>query len=308
MLRSLYNGAVILQTSLLRFQEVARCGSIRAAAERLFVTPSALSRELQKLEDDLGVVLFERRARGMVLTAAGKIYLNHVRDSLNGIERMRSELDALQNLHRGHVSILSVEGYASDFLAPSIAQFQDDYPNITFALRITGASAVVSGIANGEADIGLVFNLQPSEDMHSVLHLHVPLLAVMAPGHPLARRKSLTLSQLASQRLALPDTSFGMRRLIDLQSQMSKVRLAPALEANSLAVLRAFARTGGGITMLSRMSIRDDLVTRQLVGVPLDDSLLSQSGIDVCTLTHRKLPLAAAAFLEHLIRTGHANA
>lgn len=297
--------SVILQTSLLRFQEIAHSGSIRAASERLFITPSALSRELQKLEEDLGVTLFERRARGMVLTAAGKVYLNHVRDALNDIERMRSELDALQNLHRGHVSILSVEGYASDFLAPAIAQFQDNYPNITFSLRITGASAVVSGIGSGEADIGLVFNLQPTEELHSVLHLHVPLLAVMAPGHPLAARNSLTLSQLVSQRLALPDTSFGVRRLIDLQSQLSKVRIAPALEANSLAVLRGFARSGGGITLLSRMSIRSELAAGQLVGIPLADTLLSQGGIDVCTLGHRKLPVAAAAFLDHLIRTAH---
>ncbi len=302
-----YNRRVILHTSLLRFQEVAQSGSIRAAAERLFVTPSALSRELQRLEDDLGVALFERRARGMVLTAAGKVYLNHVRDTLNGVERMRSELDALQNLHRGSVSVLSVEGYASDFLAPAIAQFQDAYPNITFSLRVTGARAVVAGIGSGEADIGLVFNLQPSEDLQSALHLHVPLLAVMAPGHPLARRRSVTLAQLATHRLALPDASFGVRRLIDLQSQLSKVSITPALEANSLAVLRAFARAGGGVTLLSLMSIRDELAAGRLVGVPLDDALLCQGGIDICTLARRRLPVAAATFLEHLIRAGRAS-
>ncbi len=293
------------RTSLLRFQEIAQSGSIRAAAERLFMTPSALSRELQKLEEDLGVTLFERRARGMALTAAGKVYLNHVRDALNDIERMRSELDALQNLHRGHVSILSVEGYASDYLAPAIAQFQDLYPNISFALQITAASSVVSGIGSGEADIGLVFNLQPTDELRSVLHLDVPLLAVMAPSHPLAGRKSLALSQLAAQRLALPDPSFGMRRLIDLQSHMSKVRIAPSLETNSLAVLRGFARSGGGITLLSRMSIRSELAAGQLVGIPLDDTLLCQGGIDVCTLARRKLPVAAAAFLDHLVRAGN---
>ncbi|MGD9943336.1 MAG: LysR family transcriptional regulator [Burkholderiaceae bacterium] len=298
----------MLHTSLLRFQEVARTGSIRAAADRLYVTPSALSRELQKLEQDLGVELFERRARGVVLTAAGKIYLNHVRDVLNGVERMRSELDALQNLLRGHVTLLSVEGYASDFLAPVIAQFQDDYPNIRFSMRITAATAVVAGIASGEADIGLVFNLQPNEELRSVLHLHVPLLAVMAPGHPLARRKSLSLAQLVQQRLALPDTSFGVRRLIDLQSHLSKIHLTPALEANSLAVLRGFVRNGGGITLLSRMSIRHELAAGQLVAVPLDDALLVQGGIDVCVLDRRKLPVAASAFLEHLVRVGQSQA
>ncbi|MFO1300720.1 MAG: LysR family transcriptional regulator [Burkholderiaceae bacterium] len=294
-------------TTLVRFQEVARTGSIRAAANRLFVTPSALSRELHRLEEELGVELFERRARGMALTPAGKIYLNHVRDVLNGVERMRSELDALQNLLRGHVDLMSVEGYASDFLAPAIAQFQDEHPDITFSLRITAASAIVTGVASGETDIGLVFNLRPSDELRSVLHLHVPLLAVMAPNHPLARRKSLSLAQLAQQRLAVPDTSFGVRRLIDLQSQMSKIRLTPALEANSLAVLRGFARNGGGVTLLSRMSIRHELAAGQLVGIPLSDPLLTQGGIDVCVLARRTLPVAASAFLDHLIRIGQSS-
>ncbi len=297
----------MFHTTLLRFQEVARTGSIRAAADRLFVTPSALSRELQRLEQDLGVRLFERRARGMALTAAGKIYLNHVRDVLNGVERMHSELDALQNLLRGHVDLMSVEGYASDFLAPAVAQFQNDHPDITFSLRITAANAIVAGLVNGEADIGLVFDLRPTRDLRSVLHLHVPLLAVMTPGHPLARRKSLSLAQLAQQRLALPDTSFGVRRLIDLQSQMSGVHLAPALETNSLAVLRGFARNGGGLTLLSSMSIRHELAAGQLAGIPLSDPLLAQGGIDVCVLAQRTLPVAAAAFLDRLIRIGQST-
>lgn len=290
----------MLQTSLRRFQEVVRCGSIRAAADRLFVTPSALSRELQKLEEELGVSLFERRSRGMALTAEGKVYLNHVRDVLNGEARMRSELDALQNLHRGQVQLLTVEGYASDYLAPAVAQFQQRYPHIRFSLRITHAAAVVAGIASGEADIGLIFNFTPHEEMRSVLHLNVPLLAVMAPEHPLARRKSLSLEQLSGHRIALPDNSFGVRRMIDLQCNLSKVHLTPVLEANSLAVLRSFARNGGGVTLLSQMSVRSELKHDELVAVPLDEPLLCQGGVDVCVLAERKLPVAAMAFLDHL--------
>jgi len=298
---------MMLQTSLLRFREIAASGSIRAAAERLFITPSALSRELHKLEEALGVALFERRTRGMTLTAEGRVYLNHVRDALNNIERMRSELDALQNLHRGHVTVLSVEGYAADFVAPAIAQFQSVYPNITFSLRVMSASAVASGISNGEADIGLAFNLQSTRELHVVDHHHVPLLAVMTPEHPLAQHQSLSLAQLADQRLALPDASFGMRRLIDLQSHLAKVHLASVLESNSLAVLRGFARSNGGITLLSHMSIHHELAAGQLLGIPLTDALLNQGGIDVCTLQARKLPVAAAAFLDHL-RYHSANA
>lgn len=287
--------------SYLRFQEIARCGSIRAAAERVFVTPSALSRELQKLEEDLGVALFERRTRGMVLTDAGQLYLNHVRDAVHGIERLRSELDALQNLHRGRVSVLSVEGHAADFLAPAISRFQNQYPNITFSVKIADTGAVVSGILSGEADIGLVFKMTPVDELPSALHLNAPLLAVMGPGHPLAHSARLKLLELRGHRLALPDASFGVRRLIDLQCQLAKIPLTVALESNSISVLRSYARHGDGITLLSSIPIRNELATGQLVGVPLDDELLRQGGVDVCTLRGRKLPVAASAFLDRLI-------
>lgn len=293
--------------NFLRFQEIVRCGSIRSAADRLFVTPSALSREIAKLEESLGTMLFERHTRGMVLTAAGQIYLDHVRDVLHGFDRMRSELDALQDLRRGHVSLLSVEGYAPDFLAPAIGQFQERYPHLRFTVRITGTHEVVAGIGSGEADIGLAFHLQPTDGIQSVLRLHAPLLAVMAPGHPLANTKSLTLAALTKHRLGVPDTNFGVRKLIDLQSHIANVHLEPALEANSLSVLRGFAREGGGVTVLSGMSIRNEIATGQLIGIPLEDPLLNEGGIDICVLAGRKLPVAAAGFLAYLVEAGQAQ-
>jgi DNA-binding transcriptional LysR family regulator len=299
--RSLLESRRMLQSSLHRFVEVARSGSLRLAAERLFVTPSALSRELQKLEEDLGIARFERRARGMALTDAGRVYLEHVQDLLHSHERMRSELDALRKLQRGHVSLLSVEGFAADFLAPAIASFQDRHTGITFSLTVTGAGSVVNGLAAGDADIGVVFNVQPREDIRSVLHLGAPLLAVMAPSHPLARRRSTSLAEIAKYRLALPEPAFGIRRLIDLQCRLSKVQVSPALQSNSLAVLRSFAASGSGITLLSRIPVRNELAVGRLAGVPLRDALLREGGADVCVHGKRKLPVAAAAFLQHLL-------
>src|SRR3546814_15246553 len=87
-----------------------------------------------------------------------------------------------------------------------------------------------------------LFRSSQYEEMRSVLHLNVPLVAAMAPDHPLARRQSLSLEQLSNYRIALQDNSFAVRRIIDLQCGLSKVHLTPVLEANSLAVLRSFAR------------------------------------------------------------------
>lgn len=296
------------QITLRRFQEIVRCGSVRAAAERLNVTPSALSREVAKTEEELGVALFERQPRGMVMTPAGEIYLNHARDVLLGVERMRSELEALQGLRRGKISLLSVEGYAPDFLAHAIVRFQERHPGLVFSLRITGTNEVIAGIASGEADIGLAFNLEPAKGIRSMLRLQAPLLAVMTPSHPLASARRLTLADLAQERLALPDASFGVRRLIDMQTHIANVRLEPVLETNSLAVLRGFARHEGGVTLLSRMSTQTELQAGQLVGIPLSDQFLKEGNIDICVLADRKLPVAAAEFLKHLTQAGEALA
>jgi DNA-binding transcriptional LysR family regulator len=290
----------MMQVTLRRFREIARLGSIRAAADQLCVTPSALSRDLANLEQQLGVAMFDRHARGMVLTPAGEIYLNHARDVLLGVDRMQSELEALLNLRRGKVSVLSVEGFATDFLTSAIVDFRATHPDLIFNVQIAETDAVVAGVVHGDAHIGLAFNPQPKSGLRFAHRLKSPLLAVMAPDHAMASAKRLLLSQLSQQKLALPDVSFGVRRLIDLQCRIGKVCLEPVLESNSLAVLRGFARHGGGITLLSHMSIQTELRAGQLVGIPVDDKLLRQGCIDVCVLADRSLPLGAAAFLDHL--------
>ena len=92
--------------SLRYFATVARRGSIREAAEELHVAQSALSRQIQKLEQEFGVPLFQRHARGVELTSAGEIFLRHARSSLRQTERVRSELDALKEHALHFVGVL----------------------------------------------------------------------------------------------------------------------------------------------------------------------------------------------------------
>src|SRR5260370_42493995 len=118
-----------IQTSVLRyFLEIARCQSIRQAAEELNVAASALSRHVSNLERELGVPLFERHARGLRLTAAGEVVAAGARRALRQIERIRSDVDDLRDLRRGHVSGYAVEGVVADFLLPLLSEFIRSYP------------------------------------------------------------------------------------------------------------------------------------------------------------------------------------
>ena len=102
------------------FVEVARLGSIRIAAERLNVAPSAISRQIQNLEDTNGIPFFERHARGVVLTQAGQIFDEYARFVLQELDRTRSDINDLKQLRRGTIRVHSVDGIvAGRFPRPS---------------------------------------------------------------------------------------------------------------------------------------------------------------------------------------------
>ena len=92
-------------TQLRYFYEVARSGSIREASSRLSVTPSSVSRQIQNLEHEVRMPLFERRARGMSLTSAGELYMAYARSVLAELDRLHSDIDDLRGLRRGRVRI-----------------------------------------------------------------------------------------------------------------------------------------------------------------------------------------------------------
>ncbi|MFT4068229.1 LysR family transcriptional regulator [Paraburkholderia sp.] len=87
------------------FCEVAKCGSMRKAAQYLFVAPSAINRQIRNLEDELSVELFERLPGGLKLTPAGERLLMHVRRTLDDFHAMRSEFDALRGVRTEHISL-----------------------------------------------------------------------------------------------------------------------------------------------------------------------------------------------------------
>ena len=282
--------------------EVARCGSIRIAAERLHIAPSAISRHIRNIEEEIGQPLFERHARGVVLTAAGKIYLQYARSALLGHDRARSEIEDLRGLRRGHIRIHSVDGVVAGPLSDAVAAFRNKYPGITFQLISTGTEMVTKAVQDGEADIGIAFHAMPEPGVHLTHRIIDPLRAIVAPKHPLAKAKSVTLATALRFPIAVPVISFGIRHLIDSHCRAEHLLLRPVLETNSIEALRGFARSGAGVTMLPDNSARRDVELGLAIAVPFEDAPLCQSSLDICVRENRALPRAVTEFTNHLHR------
>ena len=285
------------------FLEVAHCRSMRVAADKLNIAPSAISRHIQNLEQELGLPLFERNARGVSLTAAGELYAQHARTVLLDRERVRLEIDELKGLRRGHIRISTIDGIVAGPLSNAVSSFRRLHPGVTIDLQSTGTEMVNKAVREGEADVGIAYQPTPVDGIDIVVRLSDPLLAVVAPDHALASRRIIDLTEALEFPFALPVETFGIRKLINAACRADRITLNPSLETNSIEALRGFAMWGTGVTMLHSMSIIREIDLGILKGIPFRQPILQRAGIEICTQRGRQLPAIIKRFTEHLRET-----
>lgn len=283
------------------FLEVVKSGSVKEAALRLNVAPSAVSRQVARLERELDTLLFDRHARGMVPNAAGELLAAHAKRTQQDIERVASDIAGLRGLRSGHVRVVSTEGFAFDFLPTLISRFREKYEGIRFHLEVSTPTDIPRRIRDGEADVGMTLSALPEPGIKVELRHPSPIFAVMAKGHPLAAQRQLSLRQVVGYPLGLPPEGSSIRQLLDISCGRQGLQYVQAMSSNHANALVSFAAAGGGsIAFYGELSIRTLLKTRALVAIPLKDREMNERHLEVETLAGRSLPDAGRAFVRFL--------
>ncbi|MGE0310283.1 MAG: LysR family transcriptional regulator [Lautropia sp.] len=282
------------------FDEVARAGSIRQAAERLHVAPSAVNRRIQDLEAELGVPLFERLPRGMRLTAAGELFVHHVRSRAADLDKVRSEIEDLRGLRRGVVRLVASQALAPSFMPQAVAAFRRRNPLVQFEIGIGDHVHALDALRVFATDLALVFNLGHEADVQRIARVPQRVMAMMHRSHPLARRggEGLRLRDCVEFPVALPARAAGSRQLLDAFLARSSIELKPAIESNSFEFLRGclyHAHTVSFQIGIGAVTDGGEIVAREVVdrGFPAGELVLAR-------LRGRQLPVASHAFSEHL--------
>lgn len=289
------------------FNEVARLGAIRKAADRLHVAPSAVSRQIAQLEHELDAVLFERSKSGLRLTAAGEVLARHSHRIFRDIDRARSGIDDLRGLRRGEVSLWVIEGFVRGVLPSILAKFQARYPAVAFKVQTASTDQIIEALLEDNADIGITFNASRRAEIETIAEFPEPISCLVAAGHKYADRKQITLEELCKEPLALPDHSFGLRQ--SFERTVARHKLAPKVlvTTNSLELTNAMAATGHFIAFQPALAVISELEAGHLRAIPVADQELAsaRSSINV----HRDRPLSHAAheFLKLLAATIRAS-
>lgn len=291
---------MLLNKNLIYFYEVAQCGSIRLAADRLHISPSSISRMISQLEYYFDTILFERKSNGMYLTPSGNLLFNELHIINTHIDDIKISIDELRGLRRGEVTLFCIEAIMP-YIAPKfLKQFNRNNPNITFTVEYGSTDKIVKALLNYTADIGITFNMPNTKNIHKLKTFKYPLYALVAPNHPLASRAELSLYDVIKYRIVVPKKSFGVRRIID--QALAQCSLDPRIlvTTNSLVFARGLARTGLALTFSSLYTAKAELSMGQLIAIPLIEHELLIGETAICKHSERQLTTAANELLKYI--------
>jgi LysR family transcriptional regulator, carnitine catabolism transcriptional activator len=274
------------------FVAVARSGSFTQAAKRLFVTQSSLTTSIQQFEQAVGLKLFDRTTRRVVLTAAGANFLPVAERQVQDFSAAIADVRAVADRQRGHISIAAAPSVAVSILSPVVKQFSLTYPNISITVADGSSASVERRVVSNEADFGITSRWSEDPELEFEPLLRDWFGVVCRRDHPLAKLKSkVTWKQLRAQRYVGLAVETGIRAMLQSVPGLPAAVRTPQYEMSSTTLLEAMLSEGLGVSVLPALagylSPLDRLVFRELHAPRL--------AREICLITRRGRAMSPAA-------------
>jgi len=281
------------------FLVVARHEGISKALPELALTQSAASRQIQNLEEQLGVQLFLRKGRALLPTEAGRLLQEYGTRALRTLDEARQAIDGLKGLLRGRLRISAASTIGIFLLPEVLGEFKALHPGIEISLSITNKEQVLRHALAASSDLGFVGPPVSFPELLSEEYLEDELVLVVPRQHRLAEREKVRAAELAEEIFILREKGSGTREIMEEEMGRAGVPLRNAMELGSTEAIKQAVAANLGISIVSIHSVTQEALLGRLCVVRVPDLDLHRQIYMVCL---RNLPLspAAAAFRTFL--------
>ena len=278
------------------FLAVAQERSFSRAAETLHRTQPAVSQSIRRLEAELGEPLFDRSSKDGTLTAAGRVLLDFSHQMLNLRHHAHSAIRELRDLHRGKLS-LGANEYTVMSLLPMIPIFRARHPHIKIEIKRSLASRIPGEIIGRDVEIGVV-SFKPNDPAIKSVAIGVDELAlVVAPNHPLAANKVVSVRELGAESFIAHNVPSPYREKVIKTFEKHRTPLNISMEMPTLESIKRLVEEGLGIALIPRLAAQIEIDRGQLAGLVVREMTFERK----LNLIYRKgatLSHAARAFLR----------
>ncbi len=263
-------------SQLKAFLAVAQDGSFSRAAEKLYLTQPAVSKQIQALEEALGMRLFDRVGRSILLTEAGNILHDHAHIVFQTLEEARETINQLRGLQRGHLRISAASTIGTYMLLQPLGELKAQFPGIEISLAITNKARVVQQVLNHEVELGFVGPPVEPAELEREEYLLDELVLILAPTHRLAREESVGVAELAEEVFILREQGSGTREIMEEELGRVHVSLKKAMELGSTEAIKQAVAANLGVSIVSKFAISLEILQGRLAVARLPELNLSR--------------------------------
>ena len=276
------------------FVEIAETLNFTKASEKLHLTQSAVSHQIKALEKELGIQLFLRAKRGVVLTEAGKIALTHARTVLGEAERMQEIVAGRERDLVGTVRVAAATQALVYLFAPLFEDFMDANGSVELVFRTTPSTEqTVSDVLEGLIDVGFASLAVYSPILQVTQLFSDELVLVVGRKHRLASRTSATIDELKNERWILFERGASIRRATDVFFKQISVNPEKALESNDTYFIKLMIERAQGISLLPAWTVREEVKNGRLSRLSINGHQLNRSVSMVSLKAAQSAPISA---------------
>lgn len=281
------------------FKTVAELQHFTRAARQLAISQPALSRSIARLEAELGVALFDRRNKKIILNRFGRIFLRHVDQAMQEIIAARQELEALLDPGRGTISVAFLHSLGTHFIPDLLRKFRHEYPFITFKLYQNSTSALLTQLESGEIDLCFSAPVITKKSIDWAPLFTEELFVAVPADHRLAKHSAIALTEIAGEPIITFKRHYGLRIVADQLFAQAGFKPDITFEGEEIMTVAGLVEARLGVAVIPRIA---RLEQSKLCFLPISQQKCQRT-IGVGWIKGRYLPPAAVEFRQFAIHS-----
>ncbi|ENX33747.1 hypothetical protein F889_02410 [Acinetobacter colistiniresistens] len=283
------------------FIAVAKTGSLRKAADQLFISVSAVHRQIVLAEEELGVALFERLPNGLKLTLAGELLYADLRSWQKEFQITQKRLNEIQGIQRGSIDFGMIAALSESFVSAVMQSIVQQYPWINFKVRVLDSDRIADLVINAELDFGLILNPKHQHQLQISAFIEMPLGFVIPKQHPLAHKEKIYFSDTLEFNHIVPAEPLVIHDHVTALYKKQDFHPRHTIECNDIHMMISLLRQNLGISIMSYLDAAPYIENGEFEFRAINDHGLHPITVALCVAPKRQLSRIAQIMMNQII-------